>query len=78
MPSTRIDPAILQSVDQNLPARLRAASAAEMRERPLAVPEAPELSVPNGFGRALFAPERSRNIDCVPAPAEKPAANGLL
>lgn len=58
---------------QNLPARLRAASAAEILDRPLAVPEAPELSVPNGFTRPAG---RSRNIDCVPTFAV-PAAEEL-
>lgn len=61
--------------DQNLPARLLAASDAEILDLPLAVPEAPELSVPNGFGRAFCSLDRSRNMDW--DPAANPEAKGL-
>ncbi len=66
--------------DQNFPAKLRAASDAEILDLPLAVPDEPELSVPNGFGLELAALGRCSSMDCVPgaAPAAllKPEANG--
>lgn len=49
---------------QNLPAKLLAASEAEILDLPLAVPDEPELSVPNGLGLPTGL---SKNIDCVPA-----------
>lgn len=49
-----------------MPARLLAASAAEMRDLPLAVPDAPELSVPNGGLGAELG--RARIMDCVGVP----------